>query len=141
LCDTVIEVFKLEMFISYHHEFIANFMIYLTSFTKKTNILTSVGIINSLKKFYLSFIFVAYLYFMYFKCLFQDLLDVLCSIFINLIVTLSGYDSVSFTNNSKLNCSVFPVALATYSKNTSQVRMMYLICFSLLKLLFCSLLG
>ncbi|KAL5242600.1 hypothetical protein ACI65C_010010 [Semiaphis heraclei] len=90
LYDTVIEVFKLEMFVPYHHEFIANFMIYLTSFTKKTNILT------------------------------KDLLDVLCSIFINLIVTLSGYNSVSFINNRKLNCSVFPVALATYSKNTSQ---------------------
>lgn len=78
---------------------------------------------------------------MFLNIFFQDLLDVLCSIFINLIVTLSGYNSVSFINNRKLNCSVFPVALATYSKNTSQVRMMYLVCFSLLKFLFYSLLG
>lgn len=76
-----------------------------------------------------------------FNCLFQDLFDVLCSIFINLIVTLSGYDSISFTNNRKLNCSVFPVALATYSKNISQVRIMYLVCFSFFKLLSYSLLG
>lgn len=95
LYDTVIDVFKLEMFIPYQHEFIANFMIYLTSFTKKTNTFAN------------------------------DLLDVLCSVFINLISTLSGYDSVSFKNVRKLNCSVFPVALATYSKNTSQVRMLY----------------
>jgi len=60
LYDTVIEIFKLEMFIPYHHEFIANFMIYLTSFTKKTNILTKVGIINLLKMLYLLSIFVAY---------------------------------------------------------------------------------
>lgn len=90
LYDTVIEVFKLKMFVPYHNEFIANFMIYLTSFVKKTNSFEN------------------------------DLFDVLCSIFINFIVKLSGYDTISFTFNRKLNCSVFPVALATYSKNTSQ---------------------
>jgi len=56
LYDTAIEVFKLEMFIPYHHEFIANFMIYLTSFSKKTNTLTNVGIVNLLIMFYLSII-------------------------------------------------------------------------------------
>ncbi|XP_060848840.1 uncharacterized protein LOC132928291 isoform X1 [Rhopalosiphum padi] len=90
LYDTVIEVFKLKMFVPYHNELIANFMIYLTSFIKKTNSFTN------------------------------DLFDILCSIFINLIVTLSGYNTMSFIDNRKLNSSVFPVALATYSKNTSQ---------------------
>lgn len=70
LCDTIIEVFKLEMFIPYHHEFIDNFMIYLTSFTKKTNSFTNVCIVNLLIIFHLLLIFLAFFYFGYIKCLF-----------------------------------------------------------------------
>lgn len=115
-------------------------MIYLTSLTKKTNSFTNVGIVHLLKMLYLSYLDFVNIHIIL-KCLFQDLFNVLCSIFINLIVTLSGYDSISFTDNRQLNCSVFPIALATYSKNTSQVRKMYSVCFTLLKILFYSLLG
>jgi len=52
LYDSVIEVFKLKMFVPYHNEFIANFMIYLTSFVKKTNSFENVSIANLLKHFF-----------------------------------------------------------------------------------------
>lgn len=45
LYDIIIELFKLKIFVPYHQEFIANFMIYLSSFTKQTNSFTNVGII------------------------------------------------------------------------------------------------
>lgn len=59
------EVFKLKMFVPYHNELIANFMIYLTSFVKKTNSFENVGIVNLLKFFiiiYFCIIFILSLY-------------------------------------------------------------------------------
>jgi len=53
------------MFIPYYNEFIANFMIYLTSFVKKTNSFENVGIAYLLKKCYLSLIFISFLYCVY----------------------------------------------------------------------------
>lgn len=52
---------------------------------------------------------------------FQNSFGVLCSIFVNLILALSGYDSMSSKIDEKCNHSVFPLALATFSKKSSQV--------------------
>lgn len=53
---------------------------------------------------------------------FQNSFDVLCTIFINLILTLSGYNSINFSNDNKQNSLVlFPLALVTFSKKTSKV--------------------
>ncbi|VVC38584.1 Armadillo-like helical,Domain of unknown function DUF3730 [Cinara cedri] len=90
LCNQVTEIFKLDSFVPYHQQFIANFMIYLAGFTKKNNSVT------------------------------KDSFCLLCSIFIDLIITLSGYNSISFNNDKNLKWVVFPLALATFSKNTSQ---------------------
>lgn len=51
LYDIIIELFELKIFVPYHQEFIANFMIYLSSFTKQTNSFTNVSIIYLLKMF------------------------------------------------------------------------------------------
>jgi len=49
------------MFVPYHNEFIANFMIYLTSFVKKTNSFENVGIVNLLKHFFIIYFCIIFL--------------------------------------------------------------------------------
>lgn len=55
------------------------------------------------------------------KLFFQNSFRIQCSIFINIIVTLSGCSSISSIEDKKLNDLVFPLALVTFAKDTSQV--------------------
>lgn len=53
----------------------------------------------------------------------------------NLILTLSGYDSIS-SNNNKHDYLVFPHALATFSKNSSQVSLIYVLLLIIMSIIF-----
>lgn len=59
---------------------------------------------------------------MFFFFFFQNSFNTLCSIFINIIVALSDYNSISFTVSRELKFFIFPTALATFAKNSFQVK-------------------